>query len=227
MTPDRFDYGAAGREYWISERGEIARYLVTSNLADLRRFLDEVEDFVDRAESSEVEDIRRRFGPNVEWAEHYPVHWQDVIGAQLRQAFIVSLMSATEWHTTLMYEATRALLQVQRAPGRRPRGTLGRSRQYLTRVAHYATPAADVWNSMESLYLVRSILVHNAAMLDRSRERANVTQFIGTAPGIDAQSGFLTIRKEFCVFAHSRVEEFFAGLHRGFVDLCQRLEAAG
>ena len=78
------DYGEMGRNYWIAEEGAVCSDLITANFNELRHFLTTLEEFINKEESHEVTDVENRYPEPIDWSEHYPSHWQDIIGTQLR-----------------------------------------------------------------------------------------------------------------------------------------------
>ena len=98
-------------------QGECAMswYLVTDNLNELRLFLDTVEGFIEKEEHREVEALKPYATDGDFWAENYPYQWQDIIGSQLRQTFIVALMSATEFHLSHLCGDTATCASGERA----------------------------------------------------------------------------------------------------------------
>ena len=220
--PITFDYGDLGRNYWIDEEGGIRWDLIRINLDELGHFLQTVEGFIAREESQEVADIEREFGECVDWAEHYPWHWQDIIGSQLRQSYVVSLMSATEWHLKSICSEVNGILQAAVEPDDLKGGTLSRTRKFLTKIAKFSKPSTTMWDDVANIYLLRNILVHNTGMFD-GEKKGQVAAIMRQFPGIKLESGFVRFGPKFCRSVHQRVEGFFKDLQGEYVRLCQRL----
>jgi hypothetical protein len=221
MSQQTEDFGEMGRDYRIAEEGAMCQWLITTNFDGLRHFLTTLEEFIKREESHDVADIEKEYGNRVDWAEHYPSHWQDIIGTQLRQSYIVSLMSATEWHLKSVCEDVEVLLKKALPKHRGPDDL----HKFLKGTAEFSAPSDDAWDFVDHLRECRNFLVHRMGLLEGDSRAAQVKMLEGS-PGFKCASGFVEIKSEFCLFAHERIERFFKDLHEEYVSLCRRLSAS-
>jgi len=212
-----YDYGEMGRDYWIAERGAIGWDLIAMNFNELRRFLTTLEEFIEKGELREVTEIEREHGSRVDWAEHHPYHWQDIIGTQLRQSYIVSLMSATEWHLKSVFQDVGMILGM-RLPSFR------NMHKFLKDTANFSKPSGDTWDFFDDLRELRNVVVHRAGFVDGDKYKDKVKGFVEATPDLELDSGFVKVTAVFCRSAHDRIERFFEELHEEYVELCRRLE---
>jgi hypothetical protein len=218
------DYGDEGRNYWICEEGSMMRNLCESNLRDLSYFLRTIEKFIDDGEHSETEEIVRRYkGRAVDWSEEHPWWWQGVLGIQLRQSFIVSLISAAENHVSDVCESVRTICKLPLSLKHLNGSWIQRSHRLLVNLAGFSSPPESSWEKLDGIYLIRNVIVHSGGRIEEPKKIAKVEKLRKEAPGISVEDSFLAIDSEFCEFAHDVVTGFFEQLHDQYRDRCREL----
>jgi hypothetical protein len=195
--------------------------LVTDNLYRLRLFLDTVEGFIEKEEHREVEALKPYATDGDFWAENYPYQWQDIIGSQLRQTFIVALMSATEFHLSHLCGDTATIVRSPISHDDLKGSLFACAQKFLSAFGTFSAPSARTWELIGDLYKLLNAIVHNAAMVD-SHKAGRLEALVERAPGIAMSSGFLEIKREFCLYTYDLVESFFRELHEQQVALCRR-----
>ena len=213
------------RMHLIEEQGATRKWLFEDNLNELRLFHATLEDFVEREEKRQVDQLSPLATHPDFWADHYPYQWQDVIGQQLRHSFVVSLASASEFHLGLLCGDVATVVQ---APIDLKGGLISRSRKFLSAFAGFKAPNESAWQALGDLYVLRNCIAHNAALVEVDKDASRLNAFIARSPGISVPSaGLLEMKREFCTYALSAVESFFTDLHASFVALCQRVANDG
>jgi len=213
------------REMLIREECATARSILTGNLEELTLFSDSLEDFIAKEEKRAVKALL----PHAEedgdfWANHYPYHWQDIIGAQLRQSFVVSLMSATEFHLDWLCRDTAQVVQAAITHEELKGTALERARRFLNAFAQFTAPPDALWEEIGDLQALRNNIVHNAALVDA--EHSNKRRLAGVMkrrPGISNPStGLLKLERAFSEYALATVQRFFDELYAQQKALCKR-----
>jgi hypothetical protein len=211
------------REYLIQEKCATSHWLLTDNLSELRLFSETLESFIEKEERRDVEALAPHATYPDFWADHYPYQWQQIIGSQLRQSFVVSLMSATEFHLGLLCRDVATIIQATITHDDLKGGSVARSRKFLNAFAHFGTPAEKSWQIIEDLYALRNNIVHNAGLVDAGRDSKRLAVMMKRSPGISKPSaGTLEIKREFCNYALNAVDKFFHDLHHQQDLLCQQ-----
>jgi len=222
QQPITYDYGEMGRDGLISGEGREEWDWIRWNLDDLRYFLTTVEGFIEEQESREIAEVVSRQPVPIDWSEHDPWYWQGIIGTQLRQSYIVALMSATEWHLDCVCQSVRALIKKPLPSFKNGYEFLKEMPKFLRTAAEFSTPSDDTWDFVNHLRTCRNVLVHRTGVLEGYKWAAEVEKLKG-APGLELDSGLVKIGPEFCPFAHERIDRFFEELRQEFVRLCRRL----
>ncbi len=203
------------------------RYSCQTDLSDLSEFLDVLQKFIVTKEQTDVGAIVNRFGGSdkVPWADEYPWEWDGIIGKHLRQSFLVSLMALAEQHLLHLCQSTRTILDLPIGVDSLRGRTFERFRTFLMEVAGFAAPRPHLWDGVESIYLVRNVLVHRGGHLEGAKQQARLRKFLRDAPGAAADSAFVELEAGFCEFARAKVEEFFRLLHDHYETVCDRVAA--
>ncbi|WP_029918782.1 hypothetical protein [Nevskia soli] len=211
------------REALIQDECATSRWLATDNLSELRLFLDTLENFIENEERRDVEALKPHAKYPDFWADHYPYQWQQIIGSQLRQSFLVSLMSATEFHLGMLSRDAASIVQTPISHDDLKGSMLTRSKKFLEAFAHFSAPSHSSWEIIGDLYALRNSIVHNAALVDADRNEGRIAAMMKRSPGISQPSaGMLEMKREFCSYAHKAVESFFNDLHDQQILLCRR-----
>lgn len=219
------DYGAINRNYCIADEGANLRDLVTIDLGWLRQFVTTLEELILAREKQDIAEIESKIPAPVNWAEHYPWQWQDIIGTQLRQSYIVALMSVIERHLEYTVAEVGAVLS-QEPPSlmtMKMYEFMKNARKFLLDTAGFSKPANGAWNLVDNLRELRNGLVHCSGFLDGNRRAEKIRQFIEQTPELELESGFVQITPVFCQSVQKSIEDFFADLHQQHVALCRRL----
>ncbi len=225
-TPDYILKDA--RKYLIQDRGDMADWLAKDARDGLRLFLNTLENFIEQEEKREVATLEKYAKPDDGefWSQHYPYQWQQIIGSQLRNSFIVSLISLCEFHIGVLCRDVVTLTNAKITHEDLKGGFFVRARKFLETFAVFTSPSQVDWERISDLYVLRNSIVHNAALVDSGRNSDRLQAFIERTPGISNPSaGVLEIQKEFCAYALERVENFMDLLHNQYVGLCTRLES--
>ncbi|MBW2334601.1 MAG: hypothetical protein JRF06_05810 [Deltaproteobacteria bacterium] len=197
------------------------RDLCESNLRDLSYFLRTIEKFIDDGEHTETEEIVRRYKDRaVDWSEEHPWWWQGVLGVQLRQSFIVSLISAAENHVRYVCESVRTICKLPLSLKHLKGGWIQSSRRLLINLAGFSSPHESSWEKLGGIYLIRNVIVHSGGRIE---EPKRIEKLQKNAPGISVEGSFLAIDSEFCEFAHDAVKGFFEQLHDQYRERCREL----
>lgn len=223
LSPEMLEMLARdGRKGLIEDECTLSRWLVTDNLRELHLFLGTLEDFIETEEKREVEALAPHANGGDFWAENYPCHWQDIMGSHLRQSFVVSLISATEFHLGHLCRDTAAIVQSPISHDDLKGKLLAQARKFLFDFGKFSAPIERTWELIGDIYTLRNAIVHNASMVDGSRQPKRLVTLTRRAPGISISSNFLEIKREFCIYTHDLVESFFKELHEQQVALCRR-----
>ncbi|MCI0732416.1 MAG: hypothetical protein L0Y38_01170 [Methylococcaceae bacterium] len=210
------------RETLIQDECATWHWLAFDNLKELRHFLDTVENFIEREETRAVSELEKHDTYPDFWADNYPTHWQEIIGSQLRQSFVVSLMAATEFYLSMLCRDVEAIVVAPIALNDLRGSTLERARKYLSTFGKFALPTDASWEELGDLYALRNVIVHNGAMIEGSSKSKRIDAMIRRSPGISNRSaGFLEIKREFCTFAHEAVVKFFEEASEALKGLCR------
>lgn len=206
----------------IRDECELSRLLAKENLQELRLFLDTLEDFIEKQEKREVEALAPLAKGGDFWVENHPYQWQDIIGSQLRQSFVVSLISATEFHLGHLCKDTATIVQSPILHEDLKGNLLAQAQKFLVNFGRFSAPVERTWELVGDIYTLRNAIVHNASMIDGTRQKNRLVALIQRAPGISISGGFLEIKREFCIYAHELAESFFQELQEQQVALCHR-----
>jgi len=207
------DYGEMTRDYLIAEEGTILWDLIRMDLDWLEHFRATLEKLIEERETRDIAAVENRY---------YSWHWQDIIGTQLRQSYIVALMSGTERYLVQVCSDVGAIRGTPIDLGDFTRGTVAHAREFLTKNAAFSTPVPATWVLVAGVYRLRNIVVHNGGILN-SANKARVSEFVRQtqAPGLKFESASVEIMREFCQFAHKRIAEFFNELRGEYAALCR------
>ena len=223
MNKVSYNYGEEGRNYWIQEGGTMLRELCEMNLRELSEYLTSVEAYLAEKEKIETEEIEQRFKGDVDWSKEYPWWYQGIIGKQLRESFIVSLMSATEYHLNDICSSLHNVLNLPITATDLHGGFYARTKLYLTKMAKLPSPPTHIWDRVECIYLLRNSLVHAGGTITESKKLKRLKSFQRSSPGLSIDSEYVTIETAFCKYAHHQIVHFFELIHEEYHKLCKEL----
>jgi len=203
-----------GRDYLIAEEGAILWDLIKTDLEWLAHFLVALDELIKERETRDIADVENRY---------HSWHWQDIIGTQLRQSYIVALMSATERYLLQICSDVGAILRTPIDLGDFTRGTVAKARKFLTKNAAFCTPVPAAWDRLAGVYRLRNIVVHNGGILESDNKVRWVSEFVRRtrSPGLKFESASVEIMPEFCQFTHEHIVKFFRELHGEYAALCR------
>lgn len=215
----------AAREHLIQERRATAKWLLDDNLEELRLFQTTLEDFVEAEEKRDIEALAPFATTPDFWMYNHPYQWQDIIGSQLRQSFVMSLASATEFHLGLLCRDTASVLQSPISHEDLKGGLITRARKFVLAFGRFNSPPETTWQNLADFYVLRNTIAHGGALVDTDREGKRLVAFMQRNPGISVPSaGMLKIERQFTSHMLDVVQRFFEELHGEFIALCVRVE---
>ena len=185
-----------------------SRWLANSNLEELRLFLDTTEEFIEAEEKRAIESLEPHATHPDFWAENYPWEWQQIIGSQLRYAYLGSLLAATEYHLRQVCrnaaQITNSKIKADDLKG----SHLEQARKYLGSVVGFSAPSARAWEVVGDLYVLRNVIVHNGGEVDREGSKKRLESLAKRSPGLTMHHN-VHINKDFVIFAHNAIKAFF------------------
>lgn len=197
-------------------------------LEKFRFFVREIESFVDQAEKSEVDSLRKTIqhipkdDQDEFWQWHYPVHWDEIFRFTIRGSVVVSL--ATLLETLLKRLCYRVALvkkdELSSADGKG--STLKRARRFLQKVGHFRKPASAAWDEMETFFKIRNVIVHERGFAEGSRYKEIIKSFCHKRSDIRLHHGEIEIEPEFLEFIINQLIAFVGQLEDEFRLLCER-----
>lgn len=186
-------------------------WLANSNLDELRLFLDTTEKFIEVEEKRAIESLESHATHPDFWAENYPWEWQQIIGSQLRHAYLGSLLAATEYHLRQICRNAARITNSKINADDLKGSYLEQARKYLGSVVDFSTPSNRVWETVCDLYVLRNVIVHNGGAVDREGPKKRLESLAKRSLGLTVHDN-VHINKEFIVFAHNTIKAFFHDL---------------
>jgi len=185
--------------------------LANSNLDELRLFLDTTEEFIEAEEKRAIESLKPHGKQADFWAENYPWEWQQIIGSQLRHAYIGSLLAATEYHLRQICRNTTKITNSKIKVDDLKGSYLEQARKYLGSVVGFSTPSARTWEIVGDLYVLRNVIAHNGGAVERECSKKRLQSLAKRSPGLTVNDN-VHINKDFVIFAHNAIRAFFKEL---------------
>ena len=94
--------------------------------------------------------------------------------------------------------------------------TLSKPRKYLSAFASLDNPTAELWTTIERIFDVRNVMVHEAGFAGNNRNFKKIVEFAKLAPGLSLSSDHVEVKREFCEYCLTSVSEFCKQLHDSY-----------
>lgn len=179
------------------------------------RYARSVERLVDQAEQEELRSLEPQAESLPEhdrqefWAWNYPVHWDEVVRTTFRASTVTAFISFIE--TTITHTAsdvrriTQETLKVNNFHG----GQIQKCVLYLKRFGAFEITEA-VMLPLDGIVQVRNVLVHTNGYLDQSDRSNKVRGMIGRVPGLNEDSGRISVGKDYVEYCLATGQELLS-----------------
>jgi cell division septum initiation protein DivIVA len=181
-----------------------------------------MEEFVEKCEREDLAVLEKNMeslsaeqrDEYLQW--HYPTHWQEIFSNRLRASFIMQLCSFVE---SELSEICRRVEIIARAPlsvSDLRGSTLSKPKKYLQAFARLERPTEELWRTLERIFDVRNVMLHEAGFAGRYRNQKDIADFSAVASGLRLNHDHIEIKREFCLYCLSTVTEFSDDLHDAY-----------
>lgn len=205
--------GQVDGEYLLESFEFLLNDVARDTLSEMRFYLSTMEGYVvvqlSSAMASLESDAGRLKGTRREdfITDNYPFHWEDIIAFQLRQSFVVSLISFVEHHAGMI-----AHLVGTRGADARLEGRLERNRVVLE-TAGFARPTESEWQALFAVRDVRNCVVHCNGWIEESRKSKRLLELVSKTPGLSESSGTLGMSAEYPRHAMCVVDQLVTAMY--------------
>lgn len=212
------------REDYLRGDGMFGRFIYpySEDLKKSRFFLETMEDFVDRSEADEVVALENdAHGLTAEqldeyWQWHYPIHWQEIFSNRIRASFIMQLCSFVEGELNEICDRVAVIgsspIKVSDLKG----STLSRPKKFLEAFARLDQPGEDSWTTLERIFDVRNVMVHEGGFAGGYRNHKKLLDFGKVAPGLTFSNDHVQVKRAFCEYCLESISAFCDELHQAY-----------
>ena len=210
--------------------GRASRWEVSSprdELEKFRLFARQMEILIDQAEESEIVSLKGSIaglsqeGQDEFWLWNYPVHWDEIFRATIRNSMVVSLATFLETFLDRLCSQvsliTRSELNVRDLRG----GILERTRKYLTAIGKFKEPNSAAWTEIGLFFKIRHVIVHVGGFTLGTNHQKAIEQFCKSRSDIRLEHGSIEIEPAFVEFLIDQLKEFIQQLENEFKALCE------
>lgn len=210
--------------------GGASRWEVSSpreELEKFRFFAARMEILIDQAEESEIMSSKESIaglsqgGQDEFWLWNYPVHWDEIFRATIRNSMVVSLATLLETFLDRLCSQvsliTKSALNVSDLRG----GILERTRKYLTAIGNFKGPNSAAWIEIGQFFRIRHVIVHVGGFTPGSNHKQAIEQFCKNRTDIRLEHGSIEIEPAFVEFLIDHLKEFIQQLESEFKALCE------
>lgn len=214
--------------------GQADPYEVSSprdELDKVRFLVCRVESFINQAEQSEVESLRRSIQHLPEeaqgefWQYHYPVHWEEIFRSTIRGSVIVSLVTFLETSARQLCYRVALVTKSELSAAELERFTLKDARKFLQAVGRFQKPIQPAWDEIGLFNKIRNVIVHNAGFTAKSKYKRAIEKFCRNRSDIRLRYEVTEIDPEFLDFMINQLVEFVDQLEKEFLLFCERTRA--
>lgn len=205
--------------------GGFAGPFINSYREELKKtkfFLDTMETFIEESEKDEVSELEKGIenlsGAEKDeyWQWHYPIHWQEVFSNRIRSSFILQLCTFVEGELKEICNRVMAIGDVPIKVNELKGSTLTRPKKYFEAFANFEKPSSENWRSMEFVFDIRNVMIHEAGFAGNYRNYNRIQQYAKDLQGISFEYDCIEIEKVFCEYCLKEIEKFCVELHEAY-----------
>ncbi|TAM12373.1 MAG: hypothetical protein EPN72_05150 [Nevskiaceae bacterium] len=208
--------------------GNAHAVMAVQEFSDLRRYVRMMEQLINEAERTEVENLRpevvtlNTVDRNEFWMQYYPTHWDDVVREAFRASTVIALVSFLE--TTLSRIARDVSVVVEEALSASDFGgsVVQRSKKYLIRFGGFQTDE-NGWAEMDEIIQIRNALAHANGNIDQCKNSNRIRKIIEKGPGLRDACGRISIDTSYLEHCLESVQIFLLSLSNDMRGLCNRI----
>ena len=228
MTRQLKPFEEQRRSDLLSGRG--SRWEVSSprdELDKFRFFARQMEILIDQAEESELVSLKGSVtglsaeGQDEFWLWNYPVHWDEIFRAAIRNSMVVSLATFLETFLDRLCSQvsliTRSELNVHDLRG----GILERTRKYFAAIGSFKEPNSAAWTEIGLFFKIRHVIVHGGGFTLGTNHQKAIEHFCKNRTDIRLEHGSIEIEPAFVEFLIDQLKEFIQQLESEFKALCE------
>jgi hypothetical protein len=197
-------------------------------LEEFRFFIRKSEEFIDRAETSEVESLHESIQhlskdqQDEFWQWYYPVHWDDIFRATIRNSAVVSLASLVEKFLTR--HCYRVAVTESDSPSFR-KDSVKNAREFLSTIGGFQNPSPSEWEAIGLFFKIRNEIVHTQEFGAVSKRKDEIAKFCKHRNDIRLHYGEVQIDPEFLDSMINQLIGFIDQLENEFTSLCERVRS--
>ena len=185
-------------------------------------FLDTMENFIEESEKNEVSQLEVGIVNLSEaerdeyWQWHYPIHWQEIFSNRIRSSFLLQICTFVEGELKEICNRVASIGDVPIKVSELKGSTLTRPKKYLGAFANFDKPSSSCWKSMEFIFDIRNVMVHEAGFAGYYKNYNSIKNFAKDLQGISFEYDCIEVDKVFCEYSLKEVEMFCKELHEAY-----------
>ena len=214
------------RNFLIEEGCAFSQDLANNFLSEAEFYLKTIEEFIAKKKDDEIRALEQEVSRLPEsrkydfWADHYPIHWENIFEKQLRSSFVIALVAFLEDYVKTVCSEVSTIQRVNENSYDWHNKILNEASKFLKKQSGFSEPGDQEWNYLFNLYHLRNVLVHSGGSL-RARNTSELRKFIAKEAGVSEEYGFIKLERVFCFKSLEAVRQAVLKIQVQQSALCQ------
>lgn len=209
----------------FDEWGVSSTAIAKENLSDLRKYALSMELIIDNQEQSELlalnqeaNALEKEDKENL-LAQHYPVHWDQVVRSRFRASIIIALVSLIETSLSDVARDVGYITQEELSLSALKGSNIERCKKYLSRFDRLSISNAT-WEEIKNILEIRNALTHADSQISKCKHPTKVRKIISKTPGLKETCGTIFIARPYLEYCFEHTQTLLSFLSKNIHTVC-------